>query len=142
MILRAPAELERPGDSLGCPLVFLRSQAGAPGRRPNSKNGLMNDPTLPAANTISYNLGLLHTKLDEVAERAGVAPSDRMDLETCLAALPWRERRRLALLLESVRVHAMTPGLQDAVRLMLRLAADVWAKEPPPPGESETKLSS
>jgi hypothetical protein len=96
----------------------------------------------PAPNTISYHLGLLHTKLDEVAERAGVAPSDRLDLETCLAALPWRERRRLALLLESVRVHAMAPGLQDAVRLMLRLAADIWAKEPPPPGDNEPSLNS
>lgn len=102
----------------------------------------MTDPNPPTAHTISYNLGLLHTKLDQVAERAGVAPSDRMDLETCLAALPWRERRRLALLLESVRVHAVTPGLQDAVRLMLRLATDIWAKEPPPPGDTETKLSS
>lgn len=102
----------------------------------------MIDRSRPAPQTISYHMGLLHTKLDEVAERAGVAPSERLDLETCLAALPWRERRRLALLLESVRVHAMTPGLQDAVRLMLRLAAEVWAKEPPPPGETETSLSS
>ena len=102
----------------------------------------MIDRSEPAPHTISYHLGLLHTKLDEVAERAGVAPSERLDLESCLAALPWRERRRLALLLESVRVHATTPGLQDAVRLMLRLAADVWAEEPPQPREGETTLQS
>jgi hypothetical protein len=96
----------------------------------------------PASHSISYNLGLLHTKLDEVAERAGVAPADRQDLESCLAALPWRERRRLTLLLESVKVHASTPGLQNAVRLMVRLAEDVWAKEPPPMGESETTLTT
>jgi hypothetical protein len=82
--------------------------------------------------SISYHLSVLNAKLDEVAERGGVAPSSCVDLETCLAALPWRERRRLTLLLESVRVHANSPGLQDAVRLMQRLAADVWAEEPPP----------
>jgi len=82
--------------------------------------------------TISYHLSLLNTKIDEVAERAGVSSSARMDLETCLAALPWRDRRHLTLILESVRVHANSPALQDAVRLMLGLAAEVWAQEPPP----------
>ena len=82
--------------------------------------------------SISYHLGLLQTKIDEVADRAGVSSSARLDLETCLAALPWKDRRHLALVLESVRVHANSPALQDAVRLMLKLAADVWAEEPPP----------
>lgn len=81
---------------------------------------------------LTYHLSLLHAKVDEVAERAGVSPSARFDLETCLAALPWRERRHLALILESVQVHADSPALQDAIRLMLKLTADVWAKEPPP----------
>jgi hypothetical protein len=82
--------------------------------------------------TISYHLSLLSLKIEEVAERAGVAPSAHHDLETCLAALPWRDRRRLILILESVRVHANSPALQDAVRLMLKLAAEIWAGEPPP----------
>ena len=82
--------------------------------------------------TISYHLSVLNSKVEEVAERAGVLPSSRLDLETCLAALPWRERRHLTLLLESVRVHANSPALQDAVRLIQKLAADVWAQEPPP----------
>jgi len=82
--------------------------------------------------TISFHLSLLNLKIDEVAERAGVAPSARCDLETCLAALPWRDRRRLKLILESVRVHADSPALRDAVRMMLGLAAQVWAEEPPP----------
>ncbi len=82
--------------------------------------------------TISYHLSLLNTKIDEVAERAGVSSTARLDLETCLAALPWRDRRHLSLILESVRVHANSPALQDAVRLMLGLAAQVWAQEPPP----------
>jgi hypothetical protein len=86
---------------------------------------------LPSS-TISYHLSLLSMKVEEVADRAGVSPSARCDLETCLAALPWRDRRRLTLILESVRVHANSPALQDAVRLMLGLAAGIWAEEPPP----------
>jgi hypothetical protein len=82
--------------------------------------------------TISYHLSLLSMKVEEVAERAGIVSSARCDLETCLAALPWRDRRRLTLILESVQVHATSPALQDAVRLMLGLAKTVWAEEPPP----------
>ena len=82
--------------------------------------------------TISYHLSLLNLKIDEIAERAGITPSARCDLETCLAALPWRDRRRLRLILESVRVHAASSTLQDAVRMMLGLAAQVWAEHPPP----------
>jgi hypothetical protein len=82
--------------------------------------------------TISYHLSLLSMKVEEVADRAGIAPSARCDLETCLAALPWRDRRRLTLILESVQVHATSSALQDAVRLMLGFAAEVWAEAPPP----------
>ncbi len=82
--------------------------------------------------SLTYHLSLLQTKIDEVADRAGVSCTARVDLETCLAALPWRERRHLRLILESVRVHANAPALQDAVRLMQGLAAQVWAETPPP----------
>ena len=82
--------------------------------------------------TMSYHLSVLNTKIEEVAERTGVAPSDRLDLEACLAALPWRGRRHLTLILESVRVHADAPALQEAVRLLLKMAAQIWAENPPP----------
>src|SRR3712207_1403834 len=82
--------------------------------------------------SLTYHLSRLQTKIDEVADRAGVSSIARVDLETCLAALPWRERRHLSLVLESVRVHANSPALQDAVRLMLKLAAQIWAETPPP----------
>ncbi len=81
--------------------------------------------------SISYHLSVLNAKLDEVAERGGVAPSSRVDLETCLAALPWRERRHLGLVLESVRVHAGSPDLQRAIAMMLEIAAEVWSETPP-----------
>ena len=86
---------------------------------------------LPSS-TISYHLSLLNTKIEEIAERTGVEPSARLDLEACLAALPWRGRRHLTLALESVRVHADSPALQDAVYMMMKLTAQIWAEAPPP----------
>jgi hypothetical protein len=74
----------------------------------------------------------LHAKVDQVAERAGVSAFDRLDLRTALAALPWRERRHLSLILESVRVHAASAELQQAVQMMLQLTAEVWSETPPP----------
>src|SRR3954469_15797290 len=92
--------------------------------------------------TISYHFSLLSMKVEEAADRAGLSPSARCDLETCLAALPWRDRRRLTLILESVQGHATLPALQDAVRLMLGLAAQVWAEEPPPDLHRHQPISS
>jgi hypothetical protein len=83
----------------------------------------------PLSGSVRY-LCILTSKIDEVAERAGVLPAARLDLETCLAALPWRARRHLTLVLESVRVHANSPALQNAVQLMLKLAGEIWAEEP------------
>ncbi|HEX2555312.1 MAG TPA: hypothetical protein VHL98_16555 [Microvirga sp.] len=81
---------------------------------------------------VARHLSDLQAKVDEVAERAGVSAFDRLDLRTALAALPWRERRHLNLVLESVRVHAGGSELQEAVELMLRLTAEVWTEAPPP----------
>ena len=78
------------------------------------------------------HLAQLQNKVEEVAERAGVSAFDRLDLRTALAALPWQERRRLGLILESARVGAETPELDTAVSLMLELAGKVWSDCPPP----------
>jgi hypothetical protein len=85
--------------------------------------------------TVAQHLGDLQAKIDEVAERAGVSALDRLDLRTALAALPWRDRRHLRLVLESVRAHAASPALRTAIALMLGVASDVWASTPPPDGE-------
>ena len=82
------------------------------------------------------HLGDLQGKVEEVAERAGVSARDRLDLRTALAALPWKDRRRLGLVLESVRVGAETPARQTAVGMILKIAGEVWA-ETPPPSESD-----
>jgi hypothetical protein len=82
--------------------------------------------------SVAQHLGDLQAKVEEVAQRAGVSALDRLDLRTALAALPWRDRRHLGLVLESVRAHAASPALRTAIDLMLGLASDVWARTPPP----------
>ncbi|HEX2135316.1 MAG TPA: hypothetical protein VHG30_05320 [Microvirga sp.] len=81
---------------------------------------------------VAEHLGELRDKVEEVAERAGVSALDRLDLRTALAALPWKDRRRLGLVLESVRAGADTPARQTAVGMMLKIAGEVWAATPPP----------
>jgi len=85
-----------------------------------------------AAAEIAHHLSALSAKVDEIAWRAGVSASERLDLETTLAALPWPERRRLGLILESGRVSATSEAVRDAVEVMLGLASEVWARTPPP----------
>jgi hypothetical protein len=75
--------------------------------------------------------GELAAKIDEIAERTGVPARDRLTLETTLAAFPWRERRRLGLILEGVRVQAVSEDLWAAVDRMLGPTSEVWASEPP-----------
>jgi hypothetical protein len=92
---------------------------------------------------VAEHLSELHDKVEEVAERAGVSALDRLDLRTALAALPWRDRRRLGLVLESARVSAATPARETAVGVMLRIAGEVWSATPPPLGdESALRMKS
>ena len=81
---------------------------------------------------VADHLSALATKVDEIAQRAGVSAVARLDLQTTLAALPWPSRRRLGLVLESARVSTSDKAVREAVAVMLDVAADVWAKTPPP----------
>jgi hypothetical protein len=85
---------------------------------------------------VARHLSALATKVDEIAHRAGVPAVARSDLEATLAALPWPDRRRLGLVLESARVGTSSEAVQKAVNVMLALAADVWARTPPPDEET------
>ena len=80
---------------------------------------------------VAEHLSDLQNKVEEVAERAGVSAFQRLDLRTALAALPWRDRRRLGLVLESARVSAATPARESAVGVMLQIAGEVWSETPP-----------
>lgn len=83
---------------------------------------------------VAGHLRALTEKVDEIAQRAGVSAVARLDLETTLAALPWPSRRRLGLVLESARVGTSDKAVREAVAVMLALAADIWARTPPPDG--------
>jgi len=87
---------------------------------------------------VAEHLSALAEKIDEIAQRAGVSATARLDLETTLAALPWPSRRRLRLVLASARVGTSDKAVEEAVAVMLALSADVWARTPPP---SETDRS-
>lgn len=80
---------------------------------------------------VAFHLSALTAKVDEIAQRAGVPDAARADLETALAALPWPERRRLKLILESARVGANSEPALKAATAIVELAADVWARTPP-----------
>jgi len=81
---------------------------------------------------VTRHLSLLAAKVDEVAQRAGLSIVQRSDLTTTLAALPWRERRRLGLLLESTRISTTDEAVLRATQVMLGLAAHIWATTSPP----------
>ncbi|MBM1173625.1 hypothetical protein JQC81_22140 [Microvirga arabica] len=87
---------------------------------------------------VADHLIALTEKVDEIAQRAGVSAVARLDLDTTLAALPWPSRRRLGLVLESARVGTNDKAVQEAVAMMLALAADVWARTPPPVESGDT----
>jgi hypothetical protein len=74
---------------------------------------------------IADHLGALASKIDEIAQRAGVSAVTRLDLETTLSALLWPSRRRLGLVLESARVGTSDKAVREAVALMLALTAEV-----------------
>jgi hypothetical protein len=85
-----------------------------------------------SSDKVAGHLGALATKVDEIAQRAGVSAVQRLDLESTLAALPWPSRRRLGLVLESARISSNDTAVRESVAMMLALAADVWARTPPP----------
>ncbi len=85
-----------------------------------------------SSHNVALHLSALTDKIDEVATRAGVPAFERLDLEGALAALSWRERRCLALILEGTKVSANSEALRTAVEMIHQLASDTWARTPPP----------
>jgi len=95
-----------------------------------------------SSSQVAEYLGALAGKVDEIAQRAGVPAVTRLDLETTLAALPWPSRRRLGLILESARISSNDTAVREAVAVMLALAAEVWARTPPPDERSTDRLQA
>ena len=85
-----------------------------------------------SSNNVALHLSALTDKVDEFATRAGVSAFDRLELEGALAALPWRERRRLALIVEGTKASTNSEALCTAVDMIHQVASDTWARTPPP----------
>lgn len=75
----------------------------------------------------SHHLSI-QSKIEEMAETAGVSVEDRLNLETLLEALPRRERRRVRLFLEGVKAQSDNPAVQQAADGYLALAAKAWGR--------------
>ncbi len=79
---------------------------------------------------VAHFVGALQAKIDELAERAGVSDPERLSMERMLAALPWRERRRVSLILKGAKAQSENSALHDAVDLLAQLASEVWKTTP------------
>ena len=91
----------------------------------------MNVPFQFHAREVAYHLGLIETKVDEIAAREGVPEHKRLGLETTLASLPWPKRRHLALVLQGLSAHSDDPAVRTAVHVVLSAAARVWDERVP-----------
>ena len=118
-----------------CRLQIIEEPTGTAGELYLWNNMFFGSPNY-SSGEVAHHLTVLTSKIDDIAQRAGVSAVDRLDLEVTLAALPWPSRRRLGLILESARVSTNDQAIQKAVAVMLELAADVWARTPPPIGEA------
>lgn len=85
---------------------------------------LMNDSLTPAS------LSAVQSRIDYIADQAGVEGAARLSLEDTLAALPWPFRRRLVLALQSLKAFSPDPGVRDAAEFFQLKAATVWAAMP------------
>jgi hypothetical protein len=60
------------------------------------------------------SLSAVHSRIDEIADQAGVEGVARLSVDDTLAALPWPFRRRLVLALQSLK--AFSPILRCGTR--------------------------
>jgi hypothetical protein len=76
------------------------------------------------------NLSAVQSRIDHIADQAGIEGTARLNLEDTLAALPWPFRRRLILALQSLKAFSPDPGVRDAAEFFQLKAAKVRAAMP------------
>jgi hypothetical protein len=76
------------------------------------------------------SLSAVQSRIDEIADQAGIQGAARLSLDDTLAALPWPFRRRLVLALQSLKAFSPDPGVRDAAEFFQLKAARVWATMP------------
>ncbi|WP_262029499.1 hypothetical protein [Microvirga sp. Mcv34] len=76
------------------------------------------------------SLSAIQSRIDDIADQAGVEGAARLSVDETLAALPWPFRRRLVLTLQSLKAFSPDPGIRDAAGFFQLKAAGVWAAMP------------
>jgi hypothetical protein len=76
------------------------------------------------------SLSAVQSRIEEIADQAGVQGTSRLSVDDTLAALPWPFRRRLVLALQSLKAFSPDPDVQNAAELFQLKAARVWAAMP------------
>jgi hypothetical protein len=76
------------------------------------------------------SLTAVQSRIDEIADQAGVEGMARLSVDETLAALPWPYRRRLVLALQSLTAFSPDPDMRDAAEFFQLQAAKVWAAMP------------
>ena len=76
------------------------------------------------------SLSAVQSRIDGIADQAGVEGTARLSVDDTLAALPWPFRRRLVLALQSLQAFSPDPGVQNAAEFFQLKAAKVWAAMP------------
>jgi len=84
----------------------------------------MSDVPSPAS------LSAVQSRIDDIADQAGVEGAARLNVNDTLTALPWRFRRRLVLTLQSQQTFSPDPEVQRAAEFFQLKAARVWAAMP------------
>jgi len=76
------------------------------------------------------SLSAVQSRIEDLADQAGIEGAERMSVAETLAALPWPFRRRLVLTLQSLKAFSPDPDLQRAAEFFQLRAAEVWAAMP------------
>jgi hypothetical protein len=85
-------------------------------------------PLPPSDSDLSQHLSLIQSKIETIAEGAGVPPENRSSIEATLKALPLPARRHVRLFLQGVKAQTNDASVQNAADGFLSLAAELWGR--------------
>jgi hypothetical protein len=88
----------------------------------------MSKRPLPLEEEVSHHLLTIQSKIEKMAELAGVSAEDRLSIERVLEALPQPERRRVRLFLQGVQAQSDDEAVQQAAEGFLLIASRVWGR--------------
>lgn len=106
----------------------MASKASPDGAHPYDRSCKMPKKPLPPVDAELSHYLIIQSKIEQIAEEAGVPAEDRLSLESMLKAIPRPERRRVRLFLQGVRAQTDSAAVQHAADGFLSLAAKVWGR--------------